>query len=70
MFTRHQLYQLYEEGSEPTVGLIESLLEYIEEVKAPVQPPAAPHQRHLGADRQARCPAQASRGEAGEAAVP
>lgn len=34
MFTRHQLYQLYEEGCEPTVRLIESLLYYIEELKA------------------------------------
>jgi hypothetical protein len=34
MFTRHQLYQLYEEGCEPTVRLIESLLDYIEELKA------------------------------------
>lgn len=33
MFTRHQLYQLYEEGCEPTVRLIESLLDYIEELK-------------------------------------
>ena len=33
MFTRHQLYQLYEEGREPTVRLIESLLDYIEELK-------------------------------------
>jgi len=34
MFTRHQLYQLYEEGREPTIRLIESLLDYIEELKA------------------------------------
>jgi transposase len=34
MFTRHQLYELYEEGREPTVRLIESLLDYIEELKA------------------------------------
>lgn len=33
MFTRYQLYQLYEEGAEPTVRLIESLLDYIEELK-------------------------------------
>src|SRR5215207_7758022 len=33
MFTRHQLYQLYEEGREPTIHLIESLLDYIEELK-------------------------------------
>jgi len=33
MFTRHQLYQLYEEGCEPTIRLIESLLDYIEELK-------------------------------------
>jgi transposase len=33
MFTRHQLYQLYEEGREPTIRLIESLLDYIEELK-------------------------------------
>lgn len=34
MFTRYQLYQLYEEGREPTIQLIESLLDYIEELKA------------------------------------
>jgi hypothetical protein len=33
MFTRHHLYQLYEEGREPTIRLIESLLDYIEELK-------------------------------------
>lgn len=33
MFSRHQLYQLYEEGREPTIHLIESLLDYIEELK-------------------------------------
>jgi transposase len=33
MFTRHQLYQLYEEGREPTIRLIESLLDYIEELQ-------------------------------------
>ena len=37
MFTRHQLYQLYEEGREPTIQLIESLLDYIEELKADPQ---------------------------------
>lgn len=44
MFTRHQLYQLYEEGCEPTVRLIESLLDYIEELKAD---PHNRQQRHL-----------------------
>lgn len=34
MFTRHQLYQPYDEGAESTVRLIESLLDYIEELKA------------------------------------
>jgi hypothetical protein len=29
MFTRHQLYQLYEEGREPTVRLIESLIQQL-----------------------------------------
>lgn len=33
MFTRHQLYQLYDEGRGPTIRLIESLLDYIEELK-------------------------------------
>ncbi len=33
MLTRHQLYQLYEEGREPTVRLIESLLDFIEELR-------------------------------------
>jgi transposase len=33
VFTRYQLYQLYEEGAEPTIRLIESLLDYIEELK-------------------------------------
>jgi transposase len=33
VFTRYQLYQLYEEGREPTVRLIESLLDYIEELR-------------------------------------
>jgi transposase len=33
MFTCHQLYELYEEGREPTVRLIESLLDYIEELR-------------------------------------
>jgi len=33
MFTRHQLYELYEEGREPTVRLIESLLDFIEELR-------------------------------------
>ena len=44
MFTRHQLYQLYEEGAEPTVRLIESLLDYIEELKAD---PQNRQQRHI-----------------------
>lgn len=44
MFTRHQLYQLYEEGAEPTVRLIESLLDYIEELKAD---PHNRQQRHI-----------------------
>ncbi len=44
MFTRHQLYQLYEEGREPTIRLIESLLDYIEELKAD---PRNRQQRHL-----------------------
>ena len=44
MFTRYQLYQLYEEGSEPTVRLIESLLDYIEELKAD---PHNRQQRHI-----------------------
>lgn len=34
MFTRHQLYQLYEEGREPIIQLMESLLDSIEELKA------------------------------------
>lgn len=44
MFTRHQLYQLYEEGREPTIQLIESLLDYIEELK---HDPQNRQQRHL-----------------------
>jgi transposase len=44
MFTRHQLYQLYEEGCEPTVRLIESLLGYIEELK---HDPQNRQQRHI-----------------------
>lgn len=44
MFTRHQLYQLYEEGREPTIQLIESLLDYIEELKAD---PHNRQQRHI-----------------------
>lgn len=44
MFTRHQLYQLYEEGREPTVRLIESLLDYIEELK---HDPRNRRQRHI-----------------------
>lgn len=44
MFTRHQLYQLYEEGSEPTIRLIESLLDYIEELK---HDPHNRQQRHI-----------------------
>lgn len=44
MFTRHQLYQLYEEGREPTVRLIESLLDYIEELK---HDPHNRRQRHI-----------------------
>lgn len=44
MFTRHQLYQLYEEGREPTVRLIESLLDYIEEIK---HDPQNRQQRHI-----------------------
>jgi transposase len=44
MFTRYQLYQLYEEGSEPTVRLIESLLDYIEELK---HDPHNRQQRHI-----------------------
>jgi transposase len=44
MFTRHQLYQLYEEGIEPTVRLIESLLDYIEELK---HDPHNRRQRHI-----------------------
>ena len=44
MFTRHQLYQLYEEGREPTVHLIESLLDYIEELR---HDPHNRQQRHI-----------------------
>jgi transposase len=33
VFTRCQLYQLYEEGREPTIRLIESLLDFIEELR-------------------------------------
>lgn len=44
MFTRHQLYQLYEEGREPTIQLIESLLDYIEELK---RDPHNRQQRHI-----------------------
>ena len=44
MFTRHQLYQLYEEGREPTISLIESLLDYIEELK---HDPHNRQQRHI-----------------------
>jgi transposase len=44
LFTRHQLYQLYEEGAEPTVRLIESLLDYIEELK---HDPHNRRQRHI-----------------------
>src|SRR5215213_9242661 len=44
MFTRHQLYQLYEEGREPTIHLIESLLDYIEELK---HDPHNRQQRHI-----------------------
>jgi transposase len=44
MFTRHQLYQLYEEGREPTIRLIESLLDYIEELK---HDPHNRQQRHI-----------------------
>lgn len=44
MFTRHQLYQLYEEGREPTIRLIESLLDYIEELK---HDPQNRQQRHI-----------------------
>ena len=44
MFTRHQLYQLYQEGAEPTVRLIESLLNYIEALKAD---PQNSRQRHI-----------------------
>jgi transposase len=44
MFTRHQLYQLYEEGREPTIQLIESLLDYIEELK---HDPRNRQQRHI-----------------------
>jgi transposase len=44
MFTRYQLYQLYEEGREPTVQLIESLLDYIEELK---HDPHNRQQRHI-----------------------
>lgn len=44
MFTRHQLYQLYEEGREPTIQLIESLLDYIEELK---HDPHNRQQRHI-----------------------
>ncbi len=44
MFTRHQLYQLYEEGREPTIQLIESLLDYIEELK---HDPYNRRQRHI-----------------------
>ena len=50
LFTRHQLYQLYEEGAEPTVRLIESLLDYIEEFK---HDPRNRQQRHI-ADLAAR----------------
>jgi transposase len=46
MFTRHQLYQLYEEGREPTVRLIESLLDYIEELR---HDPRNRRQRHIAA---------------------
>jgi transposase len=44
LFTRHQLYQLYEEGREPTIRLIESLLDYIEELK---HDPHNRQQRHI-----------------------
>ena len=44
MFTRYQLYQLYAEGREPTIQLIESLLDYIEELKAD---PHNRRQRHI-----------------------
>ena len=44
MFTRHQLYQLYEEGCEPTIQLIESLLDYVEELK---HDPHNRQQRHI-----------------------
>jgi transposase len=44
MFTRHQLYQLYEAGREPTIQLIESLLDYIEELQ---HDPQNRQQRHL-----------------------
>nr|MBA3438384.1 hypothetical protein [Pyrinomonadaceae bacterium] len=44
MFTRHQLYQLYEEGPQPTIGLIESLLDYIDELK---HDPRHRQQRHI-----------------------
>ncbi len=62
MFTRHQLYQLYEEGREPTVRLIESLLDYIEELKAD---PHNRQQRHLNdlAERIAKLAARLKRVE-------
>jgi hypothetical protein len=44
MFTRHQLYQLYEEGRAPTVRLIESVLDYSEELK---HDPHTRQQRHI-----------------------
>jgi transposase len=44
VFTRYQLYQLYEEGPEPTVRLIESLLDYIDELK---HDPQNRQQRHI-----------------------
>jgi transposase len=44
LFTRHQLYQLYEAGREPAVRLIESLFDYIEELK---HDPHNRQQRHI-----------------------
>jgi transposase len=62
VFTRYQLYQLYEEGAEPTVRLIESLLDYIEELK---HDPHNRQQRHIAdlAERIAKLAARLKRVE-------
>lgn len=62
MFTCYRLYQLYEEGCEPTVRLIESLLDYIEELK---HDPHNRQQRHIAdlAERIAKLQARLKRVE-------